>query len=516
MLRFARLPMRTLLTMTLALSFVSSVMAATCESFASLSLPQTVIYHATTVAAGAFRTPPNPTQQPWAGSAEVPPEKLPAFCEVAMTISPVPDSEIRVELTLPLTGWNGKFLVVGNGGTAGQVNWRAMSGPLSRGYAVASTDTGHSSTVNGDTSWALGHPQKVIDHAWRSVHETTVKSKLVIAAFYGRPPRFSYFNGSSTGGRQGLTEAQRFPEDFDGIVVGAADYSRHIDLGQFFAAPAAIRDKAATPLSPAKAALLNNAVLKACDTLDGVRDGVIENPMKCHFDPGALRCKDDAGASDCLTGGEVTMARVMYGPVANSLTKAAITPGYAAGSELNWRYEGERVPGTYVARMLLQKPQLDHPFNFGSDVEMLDKADAEGPRTNATDPNLTPFFQRGGKLLQVHGWADPQIPSLNSIEYYESVLKTMGDTPKTRDSYRLFMVPGMYHSRGGVGINDFDSIAVMEEWREQGKAPDRIEGRRVVDGKTARTRPLCPWPQVAVYSGAGSTDESANFACKVK
>jgi feruloyl esterase len=428
------------------------------------------------------------------------------------------DSEIKFEVWMPTANWNGKFIGVGNGGMAGSISYAYMTGPLSRGYATSSTDTGHEGK-NNDGSYALGHREKVIDFGYRAVHEMTVKAKLIVAAYYGRAPTFSYWSGCSTGGRQGLTEAQRFPADYNGIVAGApANFLTHLQASSVWKAQA-IHENPGGLIPPSKLPLIHDAVVKACDARDGVKDGQLEDPRLCAFDPKTLECQEEDGP-DCLTAPQVAVARAFYSATMNPRTKEEIYPGLAPGSEPGWASDVGRMhvditktlASEYLRYAVFQDANWDFTtFDFDLAMAMADRID-DGV-TKATDPNLGDFFRRGGKLLQYHGWSDPSISSLNSINYYKSVLDFMGGSVNVRDSYRLFMIPGMDHCGGGDGPNTFDSIRVIEEWVEAGKAPARIIASQVKDGKVGWTHPLCPFPQAAKYNGTGSIDDAANFVC---
>ncbi|HEX5430801.1 MAG TPA: tannase/feruloyl esterase family alpha/beta hydrolase, partial [Bryobacteraceae bacterium] len=271
-------------------------------------------------------------------------------------------------------------------------------------------------------------------------------------------------------------------------------------------------------IPPAKYPVIHNAVLAACDALDGVKNGVIEQPEHCHFDPKTIECKG-ADAPDCLTAPQVEAARKIYSGPINPRTKQQIFPGLMPGSELRWGTQaGPRVfgPGADMFKyVIFDDPNWDYKtLNFDSDIAKAEKI--ENNIMNATDPNLKPYFQRGGKLLQYQGWADQQVSSGNSPKYYKSVVKKLGGPSKVRNSYRLFMVPGMGHCGGGEGTSTFDMLGVMEKWIQTKKAPDEIVASRMEDGKVVRTHPLCPYPQQAVYRGSGSTDDAANFSCKAK
>jgi feruloyl esterase len=506
------------------LSSQASSAGATCESLASLSLSDTTITVAQNVPAGALRLPTAlPDAGPHGGITFVAAKDLPEFCRVVGAAKPSKDSEIKFEVWMPTSNWNGNFMGLGNGGMGGSISYGNMSAPLSRGYATTSTDTGHQSTGQ-DGSYALGHREKVIDFGYRAAHEMTVKAKLIIAAYYGRSPKFSYWYGCSTGGRQALAEAQRFPADYNGIVAGApAIFLTHMQAANVWKAQA-IRKNPGGLVPPSKLVLIHNAVLADCDARDGVRDGLLENPLLCDFDPKILECEGEDGP-DCLTAAQITVVRAFYGPTVNPRTREQIFPGMVPGSEVGWSSDVGRMYAdppditkslatAYLRYAVFQDPKWDYmTFDFDSGVALADRID-DG-LTKATDPNLRDFFRRGGKLLQYHGWSDPSISPLSSINYYNSILEFMGGPANLRDSYRLFLAPGMDHCGGGDGPNSFDSIRAIEEWVETGKAPGQIIASHIRDGKTERTRPLCPYPQMATYKGTGSTDDAANFTCAV-
>lgn len=487
--------------------------AKPCESLASLALPDTTIMLTQDVPAGAFTLPAKPGINPMAALEGVAPKDLPAFCRVAIRLKPSSDSDIKVEVWMPAAGWNGKFMAVGNGGWAGTISYQLMAEPLSRGYATASTDTGHEGDTGGGR-FAQGHPEKVTDFAYRAVHEMTVKAKAVIAAYYGQNPKRSYWNGCSTGGKQGLKEAQRFPEDFDGIVAGApANHWVHLSASSLWFSQAVLATEASF-IPASKFPVIHRAALAACDARDGVKDGVIGNPQRCTFDPQEIECTGVDGP-DCLTAAQVVAARKIYGPITNPRTKALIFPGLLPGSELGWAVvagpQAVPIAADYFKYVVFKNPDWDfQTFDFDKDLALADRTD-DG-LIAATDPNLREFFGHGGKLLQYHGWSDPLISPVNSVNYYSSVMDAMG-AAAVKDSYRLFMMPGMNHCSGGDGPDHFDSIEVIEQWVEQGKAPEQIIASHLRDGKVDRTRPLCPYPQVAAYTGTGSTDDSKNFVC---
>jgi tannase/feruloyl esterase len=479
-----------------------------CAALAKLAVPNATITLAQPVEPGAF-------SPPGAGGAADSARVTTAFCRVAATLQPTRDSDIKIEVWMPASGWNGKLLAVGNGAFSGAIAYSALASALARGYAASSTDTGH---TGGSASFALGHPEKVIDFGWRAVHEMTVAVKAFVGAFYGVGPRFSYWSGCSAGGRQGLKEAQRFPQDFDGIVAGAPGLDWTGRAAQAARVASALERNEAARLSRAQTALLHRAVLQACDALDGVADGIIDDPTRCTFDPAVLECKGADGVP-CLTTAQVETARLLYSSATNPKTKRSIA-GLARGSELGWTDLGwsasARATGLDQFRFIVFKdPSWEiRKFTFETDIVLADEADAL--TINALDPNLAPFIERGGKLIQYHGWSDPQISPGNSVQYYASVLDRVGGASKVEGAYRLFMAPGMAHCGGGEGPNTFDMIGALERWVEQGAAPDRIVAARSIGQAPDRTRPLCPYPRAAVYKGTGSTDQAASFECRAR
>jgi feruloyl esterase len=501
--------------MKLALGFAFVLLsapswAATCESLAALALPNATITLAQPVAAGDF-TPPGPN-----AAGPPPPEAykdLPAFCRVAATLKPTNDSDIKMEVWLPASGWNRKFQAVGNGGWAGVISYSALAEALHDGYATSSTDTGH---VGATGSFVTGHPEKLVDFGYRAVHEMTLKAKSVIDAFYGAAPRMSYWNGCSTGGRQGLKEAQRFPDDYDGIVAGAAANPRtHLSSWQIWLAQGVLDPHNYIP--PSKYPIIHKAVLEACDASDGAKDGLLEDPTRCHFDPATIECK--AGDEPtCLTAGQVEAAKRMYTAPRNPRTNQPVYFNVEPGSELGWSMLAKG-PEPFSAAtdqfryVVFKNPDWDwHTLNLDSDVTLADKIDND--TINAADPNIKAFLAHGGKLLMYHGWADPGVPPLASVNYYKTAVDTLGGETKTSDSIRLFMVPGMGHCGGGEGPNNFNMMSAMTAWREDGHAPERILAAHRTAGKVDRTRPLCAYPQVARYKGTGSIDQAENFNCQ--
>jgi feruloyl esterase len=476
-------------------------LAASCESLQALALPDTTILSAALVPAGPFVPPTAP--------ATAKPLQVPAACRVVGRVSPA----INFEVWMPASGWNGKFQAVGGGGFAGVISYGAIATALNRGYATASTDTGHS-TPGG--SWALNRPELVIDFGYRAIHEMTVRAKAVIAAFYGNPPRYSYFVGCSTGGRQGLMEAQRYPNDYDGIVAGApANYWTRMPAGNLFVASATLKDEA-TKLPAATLSVLNKGAISACDARDGVTDGLIDSPNRCAFDPASVQCSATQTES-CLTAAQVGAARKIYAASVNPRTNEEIFPGMVPGSELTWTaLAGGPQPFSiavdFYKYFVFSNPEWDwKTMDFDKDIEA---GEAKvGKVLNAIDPDLKAFKARGGKLIMYHGWNDQLITPLNTVNYYNSVTRTLG-MAETDEFARLFMAPGMLHCGGGPGPNTFDALGALEQWVEQGTTPAQLTASHSTTGVVDRTRPLCPYPQVATYTGSGSIDEAASFQCK--
>jgi len=516
------------------LLFSCSTFAQTsCEKLADVTLTNATITSATSVPAGGYKPPAAP-------GLPAPSKELPAFCRVAGVAKPTSDSGIKFEVWLPASGWNGKYDQVGNGGFAGAIPFGAMAEALLHGYATAATDDGH--VAGPGALWAVGHPEKVKDFGYRAVHETSVQAKALISAFYGKQATRFYFVGCSEGGREGLTEAERYPDDFHGIVAGAPAINwNHLQTRGLWDS-LALLETPESYIPPAKLPLLENAAIAACDTIDGAKDGFIENPGLCHFDPATIQCKGDE-TSGCLTAPQVTAAKKIYDPLKNPRTGELIEAGFSPGGEAvpaNWPVwiTGASAPQLgvqklfavqFFADMVFENSKWDpKTFNFDTDVKLMD--DKLGDTLNSMNPNLRAFKARGGKLIQYHGWSDAAIPPLGSVGYFESVQKAMGDT---KSFYRLFMVPTMSHCAGGPGATmfgnaggfeapqedaDHDVVMALDRWVEQGKAPERIIASGYVDGNASKgiamTHPLCPYPQQAHYKGSGDMKDASNFVCR--
>ncbi len=507
---------------TFTVALITAADAVTCESLAKLKLDAVTINSAQLVSPGAFVPPANIPASPIY-------KNLPAFCRVQGILQPSADSRIAFEVWLPASAWNGKYQGVGNGGFAGSITYAGLAGAVSGGYAASSTDTGHQG--GGTTAdWALGHYEKIVDFGYRAIHETAERSKAVIQGYYGDQPKYSYFSSCSNGGRQALLEAQRYPADYDGIIAGApANFWTHHLAGFIWNAQAL----SAGYFPAAKLKAIESAALSACDRLDGVEDGVIDNPTKCHFDPAVLQCQG-AETDSCLTDAQIaTLAKIYAGP--KNAKGEQIFPGYLPGGETGFGGWSAWITGSDLAKstqfafgkgffgeMVFQDAAWDYrTFNFDRDMKVTD--DKMARTFNATDPNMKAFKDRGGKLILYHGWSDAAIAPMNTVNYYQNVVSKMGR--KQADEFvELYMVPGMQHCGGGPGPNEFGAGIVagadaghsmtvaLERWVEKGVAPDKIIAAKRAGG-LIRTRPLCRYPMVAHYQGTGSTDEASNFTC---
>jgi feruloyl esterase len=527
-----------LLAATVALLGAGPAAAATCESLVTLLLPDTVITSAVSVPGPSFTAPNGQTYQ-----------GLPPFCRVTATSTPSTDSVINIEVWMPSAGWNGRFEGTGNGGYAGNIaiDVPEMISAVKAGRAVAATDMGTAPSTNNDADVLVGHPEKWIDWGYRATHVMTLVSKAIIRAFYSQPPRYSYFHGCSTGGQQALMAAQRFPEDYDGILGGdPANNRTHVHT----AAVWNYKAFHATPESfftSDKIQLVTRSVVAACAVKSGglATDNFLTDPRACDWDPGAIQCPGPDGP-DCLTADQVQAARAIYAGPRNPANGHLIFPGSVKGSEnasdLGWNAQGST-----------PEPQFDSLFKwvFGPtwvwstydyNQDMADVDLVLGPILNANSADLTQFEARGGKLLMYHGWADPIASPQDMIDYYLRVVAAQGKPSapalkQTQTFFRLFMVPGMNHCSSGPGPNAFgnlysahivvpappvsdaahDAFLALQRWVEEGIAPERIIATKYVDDLPSEgiqmTRPICPFPRVPRYSGKGDTNDAASFVC---
>jgi hypothetical protein len=519
----------------LLFSSVAAYAQDACARLTAAKIPNTTITLAQTVAAGTFDGPP----AAFSGTDLTPLYKsLPAFCRVVAEAKPTSDSDIKLEVWLPVSGWNGKLQGIGNGGFAGLIDDAQLAMSVKAGYTATATDTGHTGSPI-DAGWAVGHPEKIIDFGHRGIHEMTRVAKTVIAAYYSKPPQRSYFAGCSDGGREALMEAQRYPEDYDGILAGApANYWTALLATAAYDTQALTMDSASF-IPPTKIPTIAAAVNAACDEEDGVHDGILNDPRQCHFDPATIQCKGE-DSDKCLTAAQVTALKKIYGGTLDSKGHM-IYPGFLPGAE-----EGEGgwalwITGPAPVKSLMAffgngffsgfvfgKSDWDYKtFKVDADLKAANERTAQA--LNATDPNLQPFKARGGKLVLYHGWNDPAITALNTIDYYESVIKKMGQ--KNVDSFvRLYMAPGMQHCTGGPGPDSFGAVgdlkfddpqhsvdASLEQWVEKATVPSiiiasKFEGQDQTHAKM--TRPLCPYPQAGKYKGSGDPNNAANFECE--
>jgi hypothetical protein len=506
-----------------------------CAALAKMDIPNVAIATAQPVAAGEFSGP----RHPFTGADITPFYKtLPAFCRVVAKAHPTSDSDITIEVWMPLDNWNGKLQGLANGGFAGAINFLELGASLKHGYVATGTDTGHTGSPI-DAAWALGHPEKIIDFGYRGIHGMTRIAKLVSAQYYGSAPKRSYFAGCSDGGREALMEAQRFPEDYDGILAGApANYW----TGLLSLAVVDTQAVTATPASfipPAKITTIGKAVVAACDKLDGVADGVLNDPRQCRFDPASIQCKEGEDSNACLTAPQVTALKAIYAGLHDAGGRT-IFPGYLPGGEEGQGGWALWITGPAPAKSLMAYFGLGYYSNmvydqkdwdyktFALDSGMKTAKEKTAAVLDAINPDLSQFRKRGGKLILYHGWNDPAIPALNTVNYYEEVIAKMGKS-KADSFTRLYMVPGMQHCGGGPGPENFgealDATATdpqhniritLEDWVEKGTAPSSfIVSKPATASEPAVTRPLCPFPQSAKYKGSGDPNNADNFTCEM-
>ena len=509
--------------------------AAACERAARLALPNATL-ETRVVPAGAFAGPP----APFSGRdiTEVY-KSLPPFCRVSATARPTADSDIKIEVWLPMTAWNGRLLGLGNGGFAGLIDYLNLSRALRNGYAATATDAGHTGAPI-DAAWALGHPEKVIDFGHRGIHEMTRVAKEAARAFYGRPPRRSYFAGCSDGGREALMEAQRYPEDYDGILAGAPAHDWTALLSTAVWHTQALTLDPASFIPPDRIPAIAAAVNQACDAADGVKDGVLNDPRRCRFDPASMQCKPGESSPACLTAPQVVALRKIHqGP--RDAAGRQLFPGYPPGAETGeggWALwiTGEQPARSlmamfgqgYFSHMVYEKPDWDYR-GFRMERDLTAAVEKTAKVLDATDPDLRRFAARGGRLILYHGWQDPAIPAESTVNYYESIVGHMG--PAARAVVRLYMAPGVQHCEGGPGPDAFGQAGdwssddparslrvALERWVEKGIAPSTIVATKYTGDGAARaatvTRPLCEYPQAARYKGTGNPDAAASFVCE--
>jgi feruloyl esterase len=497
-----------LVAILLVVAGTARAAATPCEDLVALRLPHTEITAATAIASGAFAPPPGAIGGAGVAAAYA---GLPAFCRVQATLRPTSDSDIRIEVWLPAENWNGHLQAVGNGAFMSGIFYGSLAAAVKDGYAGTATNTGKEGN-GGDT--LIGRPEKVIDWGYRAVHEMTVAAKAIVAARYGNAVKHSYWNACSTGGRQGLVAAEYFPDDFDGIAAGDAANPMTRNQASTLYSTLAVNKDAAGFITREKWAAYRAAVKDRCDAADGVKDGLLNDPLSCRFDPKELLCSK-GDADSCLTAPQVAAMNTVLAGMKNPRTGESLHPGWpvgaAPGNSIVGREPEQVAVDTF--RVLFNRPDWDYrAMNFDTDIALADRLGRS--LMDASDPSrLKAFLARGGKLLLYHGWNDSNISPLLGLDYYNKAVAANGGKRATYDSIRMFMVPGMGHCQGGEGPNVFDKMTVITRWVEQGQAPDSIVAAHSADGKVDRTRPLCPYPQLAKYKGSGSTDEAASFAC---
>lgn len=486
----------------LALGLASPATAAqSCDALSQVVIPHGKVTSVTFIPAGAQTAPA---------------ANLPDFCRVQATLTPSADSDIKIEVWLPASGWNGKFVGIGNGIWAGSISISEMSGPLRRGFAVSATDTGH--VGNGLTAdFAVGHPEKLVDFGHRAVHEMTVAAKQIVTAFYGNAPKLSYWNSCSTGGRQGLMEAYRYPDDYDAISAMAPANPMTGLMSQTLWTGFQPLRKPGAGLTREKLTALHKSYIAQCDALDGLADGIVTEPGKCRFDPKVAQCKASDGP-DCLTEDQVRTMRAIYDGVRDSRTGKINFPGFPPGSEIQLAAlisgpEPFPVATSYMRQLVFADPKWDfRTFDYGGD---LDKAERFGSATlDVPATGLRRFFARGGKLLLSHGWADGLIPASNTINFHKALAANLNPA-EAKGQLRLFMAPGMDHCSGGDGFSAFDTLGVIDAWATSGTPPETIAASRA-HGLPPMSRALCAFPKVARYKGAGDKAVAASFTCTAR
>jgi feruloyl esterase len=529
--------------------------ATPCTNLQSLQLQHATITSATDNTTGVFVPP---------GSSPI--TGLPPFCRVTATLTPSSDSTIKIEVWLPESGWNGRFLGTGGGGFQGVITYSELAAGISAGFAATNSDLGTGTSgcsplycgSNGNmgnplaiafgdpsapSTGLFGHPERIKDFGFRAIHLMTVHGKEIGSAFYGQKAHRAYFAGCSTGGQNALMEAQRFPDDYDGILAGAPAFNRtHLHM----AGLSAWQNTHASPgrfIQPGQMTLINKAVLKQCVGQDGgaSTDQFLTDPRDCRFDPKVLQCTGGTLPPACLTSEQVTTIQNYYAGTIDPVNRQLINPGSERGNEtdeitaLGLAFS-ERLPEPAFDGLFywVFGPSFGYPasqvnfanFDFHRDVDKVDDQLAAVLNANSTD--LGDFRGHGGKLLMYHGWADPLIPSQSSINYFNALVGNDGHgfqqasfagnpaLGRTQSYARLFMVPGMFHCAGGPGPNTFDAITPLVNWVENGVAPETIVATKFVNDTppaVQMTRPLCVFPKVAKYNGSGSTSIAANFTC---
>jgi feruloyl esterase len=483
-----------------------------CESLASIKIPNLTITSAKSLPAGWEL----PAQEGFISTKAGQKVSVP-FCRIEAYSAPTKDSHIGIEVWLPLaSNWNGKFFGVGNPGFIGSLARGALAGNVAQGWATASTDTGH---VDDTAKWAIGHPEKWADWGYRAVHEMTVAAKAFISAYYGKPVQYAYWNSCHNGSNQGLNEAQRYPDDYDGIVVtDPAYWISHLQPGSLYISWVALKDGVNAPGYIAKKLpLINKAALDACDAIDGLKDGLIADPRQCRFDPKTIQCTGNTDEPTCLTAAQVDTVKKVYAG-AKFKDGTQIYSGFEPGSELMWapimvEKEPFFVNVDYFKGMVFEDLNWDwRTFDVDRDTR---KGIAKTSKAvDGNNPNLKPFKKSGGKIIMAVSWNSNALPPRSYLEYYEQVEKTMGGPDQTQDFARMFAIPGSTGCPGfGAGQRDFDTFGAIQKWVEKGEAPESIIFFQRDKGQVYRTRPACAYPKVSKYKGSGNVNDAASFTC---
>lgn len=510
--------------------------STSCESLSSFSFANTTINYALAQPGGPYVA---------ADAWHLAFTNLPPYCEVYATIAPTADSQINVRVWMPTQRYNGRYLGTGNGGYAGGFFFSELADGINRGFATANTDMGANGAAGVNADLLVGHPEKWKDFGWRATHLMTQFAKALIETFYGTAAGRSYFAGCSTGGQQALMEAQRFPDDYDGILAGAPAFNRTHLHTVLISQYRATHVNQASYIPPNKLDLVNQAVLAQCGGKDGgaPNDSFLTDPRDCKFDPATLQCPVGDGLT-CLNADQVAAMKIYYEGATNLASGAVINPGNARGSETS----NPSALG-FVLNESSTEPTFDslfkwvfgltwqwQTFDFNKDMATVDQVLAAD--LNATDTDLRPFEQHGGKLIMYHGFADPLIPSQSSINYYNAMLQTVtggrsGNALKRVQKFaRLFMAPGMWHCKDGPGPNAFggsiqqqapsydpqyDLLTALTQWVERQVAPNSVVATKylgdVAQSGVVMQRPLCPYPQFASYTGTGATNLAGSFKC---
>jgi hypothetical protein len=516
--------------------FGAKVTPGTCVQLRRLKLEDARVLSASVMAAGNF-LPENVK----AGTPEAKVfQKLPEFCRVVVEGTPSSDSQIAVEVWMPITGWNRKIRGQGNGGFAGSIDYRGMAGSLNLGYATSGTDAGHKGEAT-DASWALHHPEKTKDFGYRAIHVTAGLAKTITRTFYETEPARSYFDSCSDGGREALMEAQRFPTDYDGILAGAPanDWTHLLTAALDLSKATTASEEDFIP--PEMLPIITAAALKGCDAKDGIKDGILEDPRNCHFDPDLLHC-NGTESNACLSAVQIQTVKKIYAGGSEAAARQ-VFPGLMPSSEAGDGQWKDWITGpafgkgsmlaystNFFRYMVFSNPKWNyHTADVSGVLKAADRTTAS--ILNSTDPNLKPFYQRGGKLILYHGWLDSAISPLNTIKYYRDVVSTMGQG-SAGEFFKLYMIPGMGHCAGGPGPFVFGQLGIgeardpnhnifvaLEKWVETGTAPGPIIGKKLNDDKDASkgvklTRLLCPFPQIAIYDGGSDPNTASSFSCK--